>query len=67
MAVRCGTFISAEKMSEDYENILSVRVTYPECTFRIIVCHGPQEDDESEVRQAFFENISVEVERGRKS
>ena len=67
VAVRCGTFVSIEKVSEDYNNILSVRVSYPEITLRFIVCHGPQEDDEPEERQAFFENISVEIERGRAS
>ena len=67
IAVRCGTFISFEKVSEDNNNILSVRVNYPESTFRIIVGHGPQEDDESETRQTFFDNIAVEVERGRAS
>ena len=65
IAVRRGTYISIEKVSEDYENILSVSIKYPETSLRIIVCHGPQEDDETEVRQTFFENLAVEVERGR--
>ena len=67
MAVRFGTYVSMEKVSNDYDNILAVSVKYPECTLRVIVCHGPQEDDETEIRQSFFENVAVEVERGRAS
>ena len=63
VAVQRGTFISIEKVSEGYENILSVSIKYPETSLRVIVCHGPQEDDETEVRHAFFENLAVEVER----
>ena len=67
VAVRFGTYVSMEKVSNDYDNILAVSVKYPECTLRVIVCHGPQEDDETEIRQSFFENVAVEVERGRAS
>ena len=65
VAARVGTFVSLEKISDSHSNILSVQIVYPDRTFRIIVCHGPQEDDESEVRQDFFDNIAVEIERGR--
>ena len=65
MAARFGTFMFMERVSGSYDNILSVRVIYPELILRMIVCHGPQEDDETEIRQSVFDNLSVEVERSR--
>ena len=65
VAARSGTFASMDKVSESYNNILSVQIVYPERTLRVIVCHGLQEDDESESRQDFFDNLLVEIERSR--
>ena len=65
VAARRGTFVSPPEKVSEYDNILSARIGFPERTIRVIVCHGPQEDDESEVRQDFFDNISVEIERSR--
>ena len=65
VAARAGTYVSFEKVSDVHVNILSVRLEYPLQTFRIIVCHGPQEDDESEIRRDFYDNILVEIERSR--
>ena len=65
VAARGGTFVSLEKVSDDHVNILSVQIVYPNHTFRVIVCHGPQEDDETEIRQEFFDNVLVEIERAR--
>lgn len=66
VAARKGTFVSMEKISE-MDNILSVQIVYPEITIRVIVCHGPQEDDEKETRTGFFENLAVEIERSNSS
>ena len=65
VAAREGTFVSMEKVSDEHINILTVRIVYPGSTFRFIVCHGQQEDDESELRQDFFDNIFIEIERSR--
>ena len=50
VAVRKGTYKSLEVISKDAKNIFSVQVVYPDLTLRVIVCHGPQEEEESEVR-----------------
>ena len=63
VAARLGTYCTMEKMTRRKKNILSARVIYPDMTLRIIVCHGPQEDEESELRISFFDDIAVEVER----
>ena len=65
VAARIGAFLSVEKVSENLENIFCVRITYPELILRMIVCHGPQEDDESEIRRNFFDNLAVEIECSR--
>ena len=44
LAMKKGTFVSAEKISQSEEkNILTVQVVYPQCSMRFIVAHGPQE------------------------
>ena len=55
------------EMISEMKNILSVQIIYPETTLRVIVSHGPQEDDNIEERRSFFENLQVEIERGRTS
>ena len=62
VAARCGTFTQIEPVSKG-SNILVVRIEYPDWTMRVIVCHGPQEDDKQELRSLFFENLAVEIER----
>jgi exonuclease III len=72
VAARKGTFVSMEKVSE-LSNILSVQIVYPAVTVRVIVCHGPQEygknkkKNEEDIRKEFFENLAVEIERGKSS
>jgi exonuclease III len=66
VAARCGTFVSMEKVSE-LSNILAVQIVYPAITLRMIVCHAPQEHDDEELRVKFFENLAVEIERGKSS
>ena len=56
-----------EVISKDKKNIFSVQIIYPDLTLRVIVCHGPQEEEESEVRISFFESLAVEIERCKAS
>lgn len=68
IAIKEGTFLAADKISKSNEkNILTARVMYPECTMRFIVVHGPQENDDIEARNDFYESLMVEVERGKAS
>ena len=68
LAIKEGTFKSAEKISESNEkNILSSKVVYPECTVRFILVHGPQESEEAEKKNEFYESLMVEIERGKAS
>ena len=69
IAVKDGTFLSTEKMSEKSvdgnTNILAVQVRYPKFNIRVIVAHAPQESDKLETRQDFFDALKLEVERGQ--
>ena len=68
LAIKEGTFTSAEKVSESNErNILSTKIEYPECTIRLIVAHGPQEGEDPGVKNEFYESLMVEIERGKAS
>ena len=68
VAIKEGTFMNAEKISESKEkNIVTVQVVYPECTMRFIVAHGPQENDEIDAKNEFYESLMVEIERGQAS
>ena len=67
-AIKEGTFAAAEKISESNDkNILTTQVTYPDCTMRFIIAHGPQETEEAETRKEFYESLMVEIERGKAS
>ena len=63
VASRIGTFCRMEKVSKRRKNMLSAKIEYPDITLRVIVCHGPQEDEESDSRVSFFDDLAVEVER----
>ena len=65
VAAREGTFKSIELLSEINNQIVTVQIVYPNTTVRIILVHGPQEDDKLEERKVFYEELAVEVERCR--
>ena len=44
-------------------NIATAEIAYPNETVSVIVAHGPQEDDQQELREDFFEDLQAEVER----
>ena len=57
VAVRKGTYRSMEVISDDEKNMFSVQIVYPDLTIRVIVCHGPQEEEESEFRISFLKAL----------
>ena len=68
LAIKEGTFVSAEKISESNDkNILTSKVVYPQCTMRFIIAHGPQETDNNEIKNEFYESLMVEIEKGKAS
>ena len=68
LAIKEGTFLSAEKISESNEkNILTCKVVYPQCSMRFIIVHGPQETESNEAKSEFYESLMVEIEKGKAS
>ena len=68
IAVREGRLLSMENVtastSKEDKNILAVKVMYPDCSIRVIAAHAPQETDKKDIREGFFQNLKLEVERG---
>ena len=63
VAVRNGTSNSVkDTTTSSNENILSVEVKLHETALRIILCYGPQEDENSDIKQEFYEDVSIEIE-----
>ena len=68
IAMKKGTFISAEKISESEErNIMSAKVVYPQCSMRFIIAHAPQESDDQKIKDKFYESLMIEIERAKAS
>ena len=64
IAAKEGSFSTMELIYEsEQRNIATVEIAYPSDTVRIIVVHGPQEDDPLESREEFYEDFMAEVER----
>ena len=68
VAAREGQLVSMEDVtsstSREDKNILAVKVMYPGWSIRVVVAHAPQETDKQEIREGFFQNLKLEVERG---
>ena len=63
-AFKKGTVKSVRNVtSVDDDRILTCRVEYDTRTVRVIAVYGPQETDESEVRNDFYVKLGVEVEK----
>ena len=60
-----GSFINVT--SSKNENILVGRISVGIKSIRIIACYAPQETDLKEVREEFFEDVSIEVNKSRMS
>ena len=64
VGVREGTCITVKEITDtELNNIVTVKVVYPNMNLRIIVVHAPQETDRLETRMEFFEELSVQIER----
>ena len=64
IAARKGTFNSCEMVFEsECKRIATAEIQYPEDVVRVIVVHGPQEDEIPEDKDDFYHDLSAEVER----
>ena len=64
IAAKIGTFSSLDMIYQaENRNIMSVEVVYPKDSVNLVVVHGPQEGDPREVKENFYNNIKVEIER----
>ena len=64
VGVRKGSFTAIREVTDtELDNLLTVKITYPSVTVRIIMGHAPQETDPLELRQEFYEELAVQVER----
>ena len=65
IGVRKNSCISSREITDtEMKNIMTVKVEYPKFNLRIIVAHAPQETAKKEERIEFFEELSIQVERG---
>ena len=63
-AVKKGTFESIRNVSTtDCDNILVCRIEYRDEVVRVICVYGPQETDDSDNRNDFYQSLSIEVEK----
>ena len=68
VGVRLGSFKDMDEVTDtELKNILTVKVKYPNVTLRIIVVHAPQETESDELREEFFDELNVQLERGLES
>ena len=62
-AKKGNSFSSAiETTITDNRNIVSSQIMYNEFMIRVITIYGPQENDTTEVKQKFYEDLSIEIE-----
>ena len=65
MAAKCGTFSSFIEVTETgNEGIVTGRLKYGEQQIRIIAVYGPQETADKEIKQEFYSELNIEIERG---
>ena len=65
VGVRKGSFNIMREITEtELQSIMTVRIEYPKMNVRVIVVHAPQEKEKKELRDEFFEEVLVQVERG---
>ena len=65
IAAKCGNFSSFIEVTEtDNEEIVTGRLKYGEQQIRIIAVYGPQETADKEIRQEFYNELNIEIERG---
>ena len=63
IGVKKGSFTSIREVTDtELDNLLTVKITFPSVTIRIILGHAP-ESDPLELRREFYEELEVQVER----
>ena len=65
LGVRKGTFVSMRDITDaEIKTLMTIKIEYPKFNLRVVVVHAPQETEKHEARLEFFEEMSVQVERG---
>ena len=68
LAVKNKSYNEVYKVYESESgNLTTFEIILPKITFRAIVLHGPQESEALEIREEFFNNLDVEIERALSS
>ena len=64
IAAKKGTFCSIELIFESVnKNIATTEIKFPNDKIRVIVVHGPQEGDQSDIKSEFYNELDTEVQR----
>ena len=64
IGIKKGTFTSVREITNsELKNIMAIRIEYPKVNLRVIIGHAPQETERKEIREEFFEELDVQVER----
>ena len=63
IAIRNNTFTSVnETTASDNENIITAEILYSTTLVRIILCYGPQEESNTDIKYEFYQDLAIEVE-----
>ena len=65
MKKRFGAVSVLEVTTVASDNILTVKISFPNWTMRVIVAYGPQENDSIEKKEQFFSDLEVEIEAAK--
>ena len=57
-----GALSVLEVTTGSNENLLSVKISFPKWSLRVVVAYGPQENDTIEKKEEFFSDLEIEVE-----
>ena len=58
----CGATSVLEVTTSKNSNILTVKISFNEISFRIVIVYGPQENESAEIKQEFFRDVEIEIE-----
>ena len=68
IAVRTNTFYSIEQVFEsEGKNLMTVEISYPDQTLRIIAIHSPQETEKPDFQTDFYLDLETEIQRAVES
>ena len=64
IAARTNTFYSIEQVFESVgKNLMTVEISYPDQTLRIIAIHSPQETEKPDIQTDFYLDLETEIQR----